>query len=66
MSFCFSKLWYRDDNSDFDQKHVEVQFCLSPNVIISFLIKLALRLLEKQLLHYGYSPAFEYRDFSHS
>lgn len=63
MSFCFSKLWCRDDNSDFDQKDMEVQFCILPNVI-SFL--LGLKLLEKQILHYSYSPAFEYRYFSHS
>lgn len=66
MSFCLLKLWYSDHNSDFDEKHVEVQFCTSPNVIISFLIKLDLRLLEKQQFHYSYSPAFEYRYFSHS
>lgn len=62
MSFCFSKLRYKGDNSDFDQKDMEVQFCIPPNS--SFLIWLGLRLLEKQLLHYSYSPAYEYRYFS--
>lgn len=66
MRFCFSELWYRDDNSDFDQKHMEVQFCISPNVIVSFLIRLGLRLLEKQVLHDSYSPAFEDGYFSPS
>lgn len=65
MTFCFSKLWYRGDCSDFDQKDMEVQFSIPPNVV-SFLIRLGFRLLEKQLLHYSYSPAFEYKYFSHS
>lgn len=63
MSFCFSEFQYRGGNSDFDEKDMEVQFRICPNVI-SFLIRLSLRLLEKQLLHYSYSSAFEYRYFS--
>lgn len=34
MSFCFSKLWYRGDSSDFDQNDMEMQFCIPPKFLL--------------------------------